>query len=271
MIDPTCVCGCGRPTPDGYACTDCGISRPRKLLEEIADLTPVAREVACRQNSRGDGGGGSGKPESSLPIDLHTGARLDAVQNNLATWARHVASERGMPAWDGTEDPDYLIRAARYLQAHLEWMRHRPEADEFLVDVEACARIARSLTGGRARSELAGRCDCGRILYVRNGRRTATCPDCEAVWDVEESRDALFDDLDQQLVTASEAARLAAYLYADRTQDQIRKLVNKWASRNELSVDDTGPEPRHWFGNIAHRLARTSRRAAAPAEKASAA
>lgn len=95
MTTPTCV-RCGRPTPDGYADVHCGVDRPRQLLAEITDMLPAARDVAQRQARRGGGGGASGKPGSTLPIDLGATARLDAVTNTLTTWARHIAEERGV-------------------------------------------------------------------------------------------------------------------------------------------------------------------------------
>jgi hypothetical protein len=92
-MTPTCVV-CGKPTPDGYACQG-EITRAAGQLREIAELTGPARDVAHGQTSRG-GTGGSGKPGSRLPLDLGATARLDAVENTLATWARHIAETRGV-------------------------------------------------------------------------------------------------------------------------------------------------------------------------------
>lgn len=90
------LCGrCGRPTPDGYACSSCAY-RAGDQLHEIADMAPAARDVAHGFARRGSGGG-SGKPGSSLPFDLGATAKLDAVQAELTTWARHIAETRGVP------------------------------------------------------------------------------------------------------------------------------------------------------------------------------
>ena len=187
---------CGRPMPDAaYACTSCGITKPTGWLTEIVDAVPAARDIAHGLTSRGDGGS-HGKPESRLPFDLTATGRLDAVQNSLTTWARHVAGERGMPAWDGTESADYLIRAARYLAAHLEWIRHRPEADEFLGDMEAAARVVRGMVRGPAEQRYLGPCGaeiaigtldhpdtvyaCEGDVYGRNGADKGHCRWCGA-------------------------------------------------------------------------------------------
>jgi hypothetical protein len=274
-MNPTCACGCNRPVPDGYAAPAC-MDRARQQLAEIADLTVAARDVAQRQARRGVGGGASGKPGSSLPIDLGATARLDAVQNCLTGWVRVIAEERGPAAeinagasggvsgWGGMGETgrDDLRASAQWLGGHCEWMRHRPEVDEFLRDVEACARVIRRVADpSRDRRVVVGLCDCGRMLYAPKDREIVTCPDCERHWDVDASTENMRGHLDERLVTAAEAAHLAGFLDTDRSGKEIRKLVNKWAERGELSVDLTGDEPRHWFGNIAARLAVTPRRA----------
>jgi hypothetical protein len=94
MTTALCVV-CGRPTPDqAYACT-AETARAAAQLAEIAELTGPARDVAHGQTSRGSNGG-SGKPGSRLPLDLGATARLDAVEQTLATWARHISAERGV-------------------------------------------------------------------------------------------------------------------------------------------------------------------------------
>jgi hypothetical protein len=125
-------------------------------------------------------------------------------------------------------------------------------------------------------------CDCGQILYAPADRAIVQCKgrprSCGATWDVERSQDILMDHLDGQLVTAAEAAHLAAFLDTDRTQEQIRKLVNAWSARGmvlahghvtrdpnqaELDADpEVGPVPvpTFRFGEIRDRLAATPRR-----------
>jgi hypothetical protein len=84
---------CDRPTPDGYACSSCA-HRAGGQLHDIADMAPAARDVAHGFARRGVNGGGS---DPRLPLNLAATQRLDAVQNTLATWARHIAETRGVP------------------------------------------------------------------------------------------------------------------------------------------------------------------------------
>lgn len=178
MTENECV-RCGRPTPDGYACHPCS-RLAAAWLAEIADMAMAARDVAQRQARRGSGGAASGKPGSSLPIDLGATARLDAVQGSLTTWARHIGEERGVnqaeinadgltwlsrsPGWvkDLRGVQDDLSGIALWLAGHCEWMRHRPEADEWLSDVEACARVVRGIARGPAAQRYLG--PCGALI-----------------------------------------------------------------------------------------------------------
>src|SRR5262245_42302828 len=91
----TCV-RCTKPMPDqAYACTRCGITRPRGWLEEIADMVVAARDIAYGQARTG--AGGHGQPGARIELDFGAQARLDAVENQLGTWVRHVLEERGSP------------------------------------------------------------------------------------------------------------------------------------------------------------------------------
>lgn len=93
MSENLCVV-CGRPTPDGYVCQS-EMVKAAAQLAEIADLAVPARDVAQGQTSHGVGGS-SGKPGSRLPFNLGATARVNGVENNMATWARHIAETRGV-------------------------------------------------------------------------------------------------------------------------------------------------------------------------------
>ena len=105
------------------------------------------------------------------------------------------------------------------------------------VTLDQLERLVDSPPTGR---RLVGMCDCGQILYAAADRAVVQCKgrprSCGATWDVERSQDILMDHLDGQLVTAAEAAHLGGFLDTDRTQEQIRKLVNKWAERGQLAA-----------------------------------
>lgn len=260
MSTPTCV-RCGRPTPDGYADVICGVERPRAWLAEIADMVPAARDVAQRQARHGAGGGASGKPGSSLPIDLGATSRLDAVQGSLSTWVWHAAEERGVNlaeinagglTWSarvsGWVDQhgslvDDLRGSALWLAGHCEWFRHRPEADEWLTDVEACARVVRGIARGPAAQRYLGPCGnavatiaaygphpeqdviCGGDVYGPQGGKAGTCRTCGAQVDQGERLAWRDGQLAERLVDTPIPARDIAYALRLNV-----KTIRSWAT-----------------------------------------
>lgn len=250
MSDPTCV-RCERPTADGYACVHCA-NRAAEQLAQVADMCPAARDVAHRLSATVSGSGGSGKPGSTLPLDLGATARLDAVEGNMGTWARATAEERiGHALKHVGSDP--IVHAVRYLTANLEWWRHRPAVDEFLRDVEACARVVAGIARGPRERKYLGPCGaptlcdvsgfgeapgttliggapCEGYVYGPAGGSTGTCRACGARVDQAERRAWLDDQVADRM--ADTPMRAADIGHAIRVSaDTIRT----WAQRDKLS------------------------------------
>lgn len=93
MTENLCV-RCGRPTADGYGCSDCAY-RAGDQLHETADMTAAARDIALGFARHGSSGSSGSEPR--IPLNLGATQRLDAVQATLGTWARHIAETRGVP------------------------------------------------------------------------------------------------------------------------------------------------------------------------------
>jgi hypothetical protein len=57
---------------------------------------------------------------------------------------------------------DPIAKLATWLAGHVEWLRHRQEADEFLSAVDACLRVVRGLARGPSEQKYLGPCgaDC---------------------------------------------------------------------------------------------------------------
>ncbi len=274
---------CGRPTPDGYACTADTYGLAQRLTA-AAGHAEDAEAVLSRQARYGPGGrAGSGE---GLTPDLTKAATHHRIANTIGGWARIVTEETGRrPKWrtaagplcpptggrcahDSCETirrrtaPPALALEAAWLSTQVPWLAKHPAAAEAFPELHrACDELAR-LVDRPAEKELVGMCDCGKVLYAPRHKAVITCPGptCKLQWDVAESRDILRRALDDKLVTADHAARLGQYLDTDRTQEQIRKLINKWASRGELARHDLHGEDAFRFGDVAQRLARAPRR-----------
>lgn len=286
----TCVC-CGRPMPDqAYVC--------RPEAQDLADALLAAAghaEDAETLSARGARlGAARGGGDTPLP-DLSRSARYAHAANAITTWARVAMEETGRrPVWRPAigplcpptglrcehgsceairrrTPPDAVALCAAWLAQQVDWLRKHPAAAEAFAELhQACAELAR-LVDVPPDKDLVGMCDCGKVLYAAHGRKHVTCPveTCKLRWNVEESRDILRKALDDKLVTAADAARLGQYLDSDRTQEQIRKLINAWSSRSLIVAHgEIEGEPTFRFGDVSARLARTPRRTPARASAA---
>lgn len=291
----TCVC-CGQPTSDGYACHRCA-QNLAEALRNAAGHAEDAWTVIARQTRYGAGGRGGSSP--GLTPDLERDADYGRIVEAISGWADILVEETGRrprwkpylgplcaPAPPGDDERDWSrcdhdsCASARRREAlstlaleaawlarprQIAHLRKHPAADEAFTTLHrACVDLAR-FVDRPADKRLVGRCDCGKFLYAPDDRTVVQCPvkTCQLRWEVAESRAILREALDGKLVTAAEAARLGAYLDTDRSQEQIRKLINAWSSRGMvLAHGQVDGEPAFRFGDVADRLAATPRRAA---------
>ena len=257
MRPPACAI-CDKPLADGaYACTRCA-ARARGHLLEIGELIGDARAVAYGLDRSGAGVGAVGVPGSRVPLDLHAGAKLDAVHGELATLARMVGEERGMPVADVTQWDDPIEGLAVRLAEHLEWMRHHPAVDEHLAVIAECARVVRGTVNGPAEKRYLGPCGaplvaitpevaaeqgidpanaarglapCDGDVYGRPGAERGTCRTCGARVDQDARRAWLDDEVRQYAYTAKEIA--------DAYGINI-KTIRSWRDRGRLAEHGNG-------------------------------
>lgn len=242
---------CGAASPDGYVDRQCGLKLAQRL-SQAAGHAEDADTVVARQTRYGTGGSSS----DDLPVDFTASDRLADINNTITGWVRVITEHTGRaPRWRPMVGPtcaigvrcDHLSCAAirrrlagppvalmtAWLAQHADTLRKHPAAAEAFDQLHhACGDLER-LVDRPADKDLVGVCDCGRILYAPRDRRVIQCPvtTCRLVWDVAASRDTLRRHLGDKLVTLPEAARLAAYLDSDRTQDTIRKLLTARLAR----------------------------------------
>lgn len=254
---------CPRPVPgQEYGCAHCARVTADRLAA-IAELAPAARDVAARQTRRGPAVGGSGGG-SRLPLNLAAAARLDSAQTAVTTWARHVIEERGGNGPEshgerrtGADGGTPLGAAARWLTGHVEWFRHRQEWSELYADVAAAERVLRGVVDGPPDRQIVGACECETTLYARPGASVVRCRECQATWDVEASREILLKHVADRLLTAAEIAGLAVVQDPERDRLKVRKLINVWTNRGQLTPAGitTDGDPTYRVGPVLERLA----------------
>lgn len=282
---------CGRPSPDGYACHD-DAQELAATLREAAGHAEDAETVIARQTRYGGGSPGSGS--DGITPNTAASATLARFRNAIGTWQRDLietgrAAEPGpwrayagppcAPARPGDEPrdgnrcghqscarvrelrPSELAQATLWLAEHVDEIRTHPAAGEAFPELaNACAELT-WIVDRPAERDLVGVCDCGKVLYATKARAYVKCPvkTCQLTWHVERSREILRKALGDKIVTLPEAIRLAAHFDADRSLDNIRKLVN--ARIGQLaphgSLDE---EPGYVFGDVVALLAAIPKR-----------
>lgn len=295
---------CAKPMADqAYVCRADAQSLADDLLK-AAGHAEDAEAVIARQVRYGNGGQGESGDGSHDP-DLIAARRLGAFRNTIGTWARVVTEETGrQPRWRpmagplcphaiGPCDHDSCASIRRrlpgpalsletaWLSRRVDFLRKHPAAGEAFRELhDACSQLERLVDRPVENRHLVGICDCGKVLYAPWDWTVIQCKErnCGATWNLSDGQDILLRHLDDKLMTASEATRLAGHLDAERTQDGIRKLIDKWAQRSEILAhgqvmrEPTAAElkadpeltevavPTYRFGEIRNRLAATPRR-----------
>jgi hypothetical protein len=135
---------------------------------------------------------------------------------------------------------DPIISLAEFLAGHLEWVRHKPFADEFMADIDACWRVVRSLATGPASQRYLGPCGafqvddtesgyegpaCPGDIYAREGAQHGACRTCGATVGVDDRRAWLDAEVRSHAFRAVEIAQ--AYGVNVNT-------IRSWASRGQL-------------------------------------
>lgn len=264
MTDHTCA-RCDRPMHHDMALIDAPCANLlRRHLQDVAkiagDITlTVARlDRVPRTGSVDDLGWwkhDNALEAIPLPYRPEAAERHDAAVNELATWARLISEERNMTIpsyWRvtalGTITRSHpLYRAATFVAANLEWLRHHRDAETAVLSLlVSCADLA-NVVDTRSPGELVGMCSCGTARYSTD----AACTRCHTV-ELAHDRNDLDKGRDEFVVTASEAARYVADsgLVSDTTK--LRKLIWAWADRGHLTaVDDV---PRYRLGDVLDRV-----------------
>lgn len=271
--------GCGRLIHDqAYVCGDC----ERHLAADLNRVATIAGEalVTIAKLGRIGAGGRRTEPSPPLPVNLTAAADHDAAVNTLTTWARHITEERGTPLptvriapcthascasrrsgitagpmclGEPAEHPTAI--AATWLITQLQWLRHRPEADEAYDELADACRILIRVVDRAPDRIVVGQCPCDAYLYAVRGAAQVMCGSCGTSYAVDETRDMLRQQLDAALFTAAEIATLATYLGLRAQRDAVRHKINVWATRGiVVSHAELGGAPAYRFGEVIARL-----------------
>jgi len=221
------------------------------------------------------------------PLPFHLGASSvrAEVGNTISTWARVILTERGMelppipdppigPVCNPTEckhesctvirwhvKDSEITHAAKFIAAHVWWLRHRPEAPEAYSDLLAIASQLERIIDNPPTLKYAGPCNiCRKDLYAREGAGKVECRPCGMSYDMDGRREWLLECAEDRLERASLIAQGVTDLGSPISADRIRK----WAQRGQLiphATDRLG-RPLYRIGDVLDLLKADTQREA---------
>jgi len=221
----------------------------------------------------------------ALPFHLGASTVRAEVGNTISTWARVILEERGMelppipeppigPVCNPTEckhesctvirwhvKDSEITHAAKFIAAHVWWLRHRPEAPEAYSDLVAIASQLERIIDNPPTLKYAGPCNiCRKDLYAREGAGQVECRPCGMTYDMAGRREWLLECAEDRLERASLIAQAVTDLGSPISADRIRK----WAQRSQLiphATDRLG-RPLYRIGDVLDLLKADTQREA---------
>ncbi|MGH4009247.1 MAG: hypothetical protein ACRDTH_14010 [Pseudonocardiaceae bacterium] len=249
MSPPACG-NCERPVADGAAiCITCADSLA-VALRRVPDLLENLLVTYAKQDKLSAGGKRGKQAEPPLPARLDISRVIDAVCNEMTTWARVLVDHHG---WDVPNPPrrrprngqrgvvfpvsspkvDLACYAAEWLAEHVGHLRMHPAALEAHRSITAAIEAAELAIDRRPSQAYLGPCEkCDTDLGAATNAATVTCWRCGKTYDGPTLRAQLLKNASDQLVTAAE---LSAALTALSGVSVPIGTIRSWRSRGQIA------------------------------------
>jgi len=282
------------PRPAGPACANGWCDHPTcRTIRAYWVRRPGVNLVARRPGPE------SALSPKALPVNLDAAAVRDATATTLHFWADLIVEHCGpVPAppprlvgpacpygWcehstchtvrtQPVDDP--LAVVAKFVAAHLGWLRTHPQAPTAWADLGRCHDRATRAVDRPADQWYAGRCweplpggtECQVDLYASPDQDTIRCPGCRATHRVADRRTWLLEKAREYQAPAADVARLVS-AYATVISSDFHGMLRNWIKRRLIwpRGNDWSGRPLYRIGDVLDRIeqAATRRRAAGSA------
>jgi hypothetical protein len=146
MTNSICrVSSCDRPVAEGFVCSRCAHDLERALGDIPAvvhqlNLTLAKQTRYADRNERGSS-------EQPLPMDPLASAATSDLRHHLCNWVSIVAETRGLPLpaaaiYHPGGEPG-MDTLARWMLAHVEWLRHHEHGHVAVTELTSDMMFAR--------------------------------------------------------------------------------------------------------------------------------
>lgn len=293
QADQQTVCRCGTPTRDGAStCEGCLTSLYNLLTEEVPwldeqlDVSISGQRAVSLQPGQSTGVGG-------VLLNQRASAALRRLNRVIDQWVKFCLEHdvrNSAPNQDPPHERAGLTERAQWLSWRVDGLAWWPSAYHAKTGIEHAVDHAREVVLWKppvrvflgkcsvlvpiTSGELVKIVECQGDVYAArlDNEQLADkgyCRSCSTEHWTPGMREKLEAELDGQLCTAAEIARMMVYLGADgdpdKLRERVRKRINQWQHRGVIAptpCDATRKdgEPRYRFGSVKSMLAVEYRR-----------
>lgn len=251
MSETTCA-HCGATSHNGLVlCELCRYKANDILVSLPVHFRNLARWKPGRAGSRPVPGSrvlfdGDVRPESPDRISR----AVDEVGNEITTWARALADDRGIEVPDGETEVDAIVAACVWLAQHLTSIGTLEWAGEFVSGITRSERRLSVLTMTVVPGWYAGTCRrkvamatedhdglCGAELFVVPGLSVVTCGFCSTSTFARDHVDDILNEARGWISTPKRVAEaIVALVDTEASIEDLRKRIAIWGDRNHIAT-----------------------------------
>lgn len=219
---------CGAETSNGLAlCELC-----RRYAEDCLASLPVYFRNLSRQRRPGRpngslGGGGGYSDEDSTPSPAPA---LGRAANDIDTWSRLLADDRGIDLPDGTTEAETFTALCALLAERITSVATLEWAGQFVRDLTRHDRALRALTDTLVPGWYAGGCKrCGAANYVVPGLAWVTCGGCGVSTFARDHLETVLDEAREWVARPKPIAEaVVALIDTEQSVERLHKRISKW-------------------------------------------
>lgn len=267
MSETICL-HCGATTHNGlFLCELCRYKTSDLLASLPVHFRNLARWKPGRAGSRSVPGSRvlyDGEVRDESP-DRITRA-LDETGNEITTWARSLADDRGIQTPDAETEVDAIIATCGWLASHLVSIGTLEWAGEFVKEMSRAERRLSALTLTVVPGWYAGSCHrkiamqtedddglCGTPTFVVPGLTWVTCGACGSTTYARDHLDTIIAEAGDWVARPMRLAEAIVCLVdTELSVPRLHKRISKWGERKQLEVlrnDEQAPK-QYRFGEV---------------------
>lgn len=232
----TCL-HCGATTSNGLAlCELC-----RRRASDCLEFLPVYFRNLARWKRPGRPNGSLGTTGQWLirrgdaQVE-HIAKALERTSNDLTTWSRTLADDRGVELPDEDTEAATVAALCETLTANLSSVATLEWAGQFLRDMDRHERILRGLTECYVPGWYAGACRrCQTATFVMPGLTWVTCGGCGATTFARDHLDAVLSEASDWIARPKRIAEaVVALVDSEDSVSKVYTRIRQWAHQGDI-------------------------------------